>query len=585
MNKTVTINLANSVFHIDEDAFHILQQYLNAIKRAFTNTAGSDEIIADIEARIAELFNARTVTERQVITTKNVEEIIAIMGQPEDYMVDEDIFEDEPKGASKTKGKKLYRDIDNKRIGGVAIGLAHYLGTEALVIRLIFILLIFVNGFGALTYLLLWVLIPKATTTAQKLDMSGKPVNINSIEKKVTENINKVADKVKNADYDKMGSSVKSGTKSVLDSLGEAITFVFSVIGKFIGVMLLIAGFASLIGLFIGMSTVGIMDIVHVPGIDFYEIVNSTNAPAWLVSLLGFITLGIPAFFIGYTGLRMVASTLKRLHSSAIISLVVVWILAVVTISVLGIKQMASHAFSGSVSEKEMLVTSQPIDTLTINMSSSELYELDTNHRYFEGMSLIRKQNGDPILLSKNMRYDIKAVQDSTLSIRVRKDADGSSYDEARTRAKNIQYSYDFGNSTLTLADYFSTTKDQKVRNQRVYNTLYIPIGTAIKFASNAGNYLEWRLHPNDWNLKQRWYNYTWRVTESGALDCLNCEKETETEDYIESSENTNQGLNLTTSENNKIIIDQNGIDIDVKENGDSVRIKIGKDGVKIKTN
>ena len=150
MNKTVNINLANILFHIDEKAFNKLQRYLEAIKRSFAGTAGSDEIIADIEARIAELFHEKMESERQVITMKEVDEVIQIMGQPEDYMVDEDIFEDGPTTSSKPKSKikKLYRDIDNKYIGGVCAGLEHYLGFDALWIRIIFIILALFTGFG-----------------------------------------------------------------------------------------------------------------------------------------------------------------------------------------------------------------------------------------------------------------------------------------------------------------------------------------------------------------------------------------------------------------------------------------------------
>ena len=127
MNKTVNINLANMLFHIDENAFQKLQRYLESIKRSFAGTTGSDEIIADIEARIAELFYEKMENERQVITEKEVDAVIAIMGQPEDYQIDEDIFQDQPSGDGPRqrapKAKKLYRDIDQKYIGGVCAGL------------------------------------------------------------------------------------------------------------------------------------------------------------------------------------------------------------------------------------------------------------------------------------------------------------------------------------------------------------------------------------------------------------------------------------------------------------------------------
>ena len=82
MNKTVNINLAGIFFHIDEDAYLKLQRYLEAIKRSFTDSQDRSEIIADIEARIAELFSERVQNEKQVIRIKEVDEVISVMGQP-----------------------------------------------------------------------------------------------------------------------------------------------------------------------------------------------------------------------------------------------------------------------------------------------------------------------------------------------------------------------------------------------------------------------------------------------------------------------------------------------------------------------
>ena len=135
MNKTVNINLAGIFYHIDEDAYLKLQRYLDAIKRSFTDSQGRTEIIADIEARIAELFSERVQHDRQVIGIKEVDEVISIMGQPEDYLVDDEIFEDDPQSAyqSKTSAtRKLFRDTDNSYIGGVASGLGHYFGIDML---------------------------------------------------------------------------------------------------------------------------------------------------------------------------------------------------------------------------------------------------------------------------------------------------------------------------------------------------------------------------------------------------------------------------------------------------------------------
>ncbi|WP_456437447.1 PspC domain-containing protein, partial [Psychroserpens sp.] len=216
MNKTVNINLAGIFFHIDEDAYLKLQRYLEAIKRSFTDSQGQSEIISDIENRIAELFSERVQNEKQVIRIKEVDDVITIMGQPEDYLVNDEIFEDEPKSSYQrssnsrsTSSKKFYRDTDNSYIGGVSSGLAHYFGIDPIWIRLIWIILIFGAGTGVLLYILLWVLVPEAKTTSEKITMTGEPVNISNIEKKIKDGFDSVSqtvsDTVKNVDLPKQG--------------------------------------------------------------------------------------------------------------------------------------------------------------------------------------------------------------------------------------------------------------------------------------------------------------------------------------------------------------------------------------------
>src|SRR5690606_19949661 len=228
MNKTVNINLAGIFFHIDEDAYLKLQRYLEAIKRSFTDSQGRSEIIADIEARIAELFNERMKNDKQVIRIKEVDEVISIMGQPEDYLVDDEIFEDEPSNTFQEKSKstfskKLFRDKDNSYIGGVASGIGHYLGIDAIWVRLIWIFSAFGSvGTFILIYVLFWILVPEAITTAEKLTMTGEPVNISNIEKKIKdgfENVSQnVSDAVKNMDLPKQGNKIKASSKTFFDT-------------------------------------------------------------------------------------------------------------------------------------------------------------------------------------------------------------------------------------------------------------------------------------------------------------------------------------------------------------------------------
>jgi phage shock protein PspC (stress-responsive transcriptional regulator) len=571
MNKTVDINLANILFHIDEKAYNKLQRYLEAIKRSFTGTPGSDEILADIEARIAELFQEKLENERQVITLKEVDEVITIMGQPEDYMVDEDIFEDAPKTESTrtSRVKKLYRDIDNKYIGGVCSGLEHYLGFDALWIRLIFIFLALFTGFGFIAYILLWILVPEAATTSQKLDMKGEPVNISNIERKVKEGFEDVAEHVKNVDYDKMGEKVKSSGRTFFDAIGDIIMFLFKVFGKFIGILLIVIGAATLIGLFIGLFTVGVLDVIHIPGIDFYDMVNSTDAPVWFVTLLAFFAIGIPFFFLLYLGLKILVNNLKSIGNIAKFSLLGLWLLSLITLAVLGIKQASAHAYTGSTHEDSPLFSEKAPDTLLIRMKSSSLYEHQENVG-INGMTVTHDSNGERLLFSDEIYFDIKISEDSLAYIQIRRDADGSSFEDARARAGNIAYSFTVDGNRVTLDDYLTTPIENKVRDQEVRVNLMVPEGTVLIFDDSAEGHLGRGTRYDEDLYRSEVTDYHWVMQVDGKILCLNCP-----EDVRERE---------TNSGNGHIIIDEEGVDIDLKDNGDTFKMRIDEKGVRIKS-
>ena len=568
MNKTVNINLANILFHIDEKAFNKLQRYLEAIKRSFEGTTGSDEIIADIEARIAELFHEKLENERQVITLKEVDEVINVMGQPEDYMVDEDIFEDAPRPSEKPRKrvKKLYRDIDSKYIGGVCSGLEHYLGIDALWIRLFFIFFALFTGFGFIAYILLWILVPEAATTSQKLDMKGEPINISNIERKVKEGFEDVSEKVKSVDYEKVGNKVKSSTQTFFDTLGDIIMFLFKVVGKFIGILLIIIGAATLIGLFIALFTVGLLDIIHIPGIDFYDMVGTTGTPVWLVSTLAFFAVGIPFFFLLYLGLKILVNNLKSIGNIAKFSLLGLWLLSIIGLSVLGIKQASAHAFTGTVTANETLYFPTDNDSLKIAMRSNDFYEY-RDHMEINDMTLVYNEDGSRLLYSDAVRFDIKKSNDTLAAIRIRKDADGSSFENARNRASNIDFTYAVESNTLQLDDYLTTATENKVRDQEVRVTFYVPTGHVIQFDDNTRRHIG-RTTRYDKDLYRRdIVDYTWIMAEDGELKCLDCPDFTEDTDE-------NDG---------RIIIDENGVDINIKDDEDTFEMKIDEEGLKIK--
>ena len=158
MNKTININLGGVFFHIDEIAYQKLKGYLDAIRRSLSDDPqGRDEIITDIETRIGELLSDKVKDVRQVINEADIDEVIEVMGKPEDYMVDDEIFSDQGYGGyKKGRTKKLYRDGSDKFLGGVSSGIAHYLNVDVIWIRLAWLVAAFGFGFGFIVYPLLY---------------------------------------------------------------------------------------------------------------------------------------------------------------------------------------------------------------------------------------------------------------------------------------------------------------------------------------------------------------------------------------------------------------------------------------------
>ena len=211
MNKTVNINLASTFFHIDENAYSKLKTYLKTLESGFKNTVGMEEILKDVEARIAELFQEIKTNPDYVISEADVDKIIGILGQPEDFLSEPEVEEEQ---TEETTQKKLFRDPDDKYIAGIASGLGHYFGIDTTWVRLILLFLFVFSGGTLVTiYLLFWILIPEAKTTADKLKMKGKPVNISTIEKKIKEEFEEVSSKIKGIDYEKTTSSLKQSRK------------------------------------------------------------------------------------------------------------------------------------------------------------------------------------------------------------------------------------------------------------------------------------------------------------------------------------------------------------------------------------
>jgi phage shock protein PspC (stress-responsive transcriptional regulator) len=564
MNKTVNINLAGIFFHIDEDAYAKLQHYLDAIKRSFTNTQGKEEIIADIEARIAELFNEKKKEDRQVIGIKEVEEVIAIMGQPEDYMVDEEIFEDEPvyTKATKSPGKQLFRDTEHSYVGGVSSGLGHYLGIDFIWVRILWILLtIFSSGAFILIYIALWIFVPEAKTTADKLAMRGEEVTISNIEKKIREGFDNVTGKVKDVDYQKYGNQARNGANSAATAIGDIITFILKVFVKLIGIVLIILAGSVLISLFVGLFTVGTFGIIDAPWSSYVEMAVS-GAPLWLLWLLGFLIVGIPFFFLFVLGLKILVGKLRSIGTPAKLVLLGLWILALVGATVIGIQQATHRAFDGEQVVSETLPISAN-DTLYLGMQSDSNYS-SSIYRSTD-FKIKYNDNDEKVLYSSDVRLIVKATKDSLAKLEVVKSAEGKDYKEAKERAQNIDYNTSFSGNELLLNSFFTSPAEFKYRDQEVKVTLYLPEGTTLFADNNTSTFHRNTDYWGDILISGDEEKFL-KITENEAIceDCPVEDWESDSEDEWNEEGDFNARINSGEEEVN-IQINSRGVTVDKK--------------------
>ncbi|MFP4025920.1 MAG: PspC domain-containing protein [Thiohalospira sp.] len=198
MKTTITVNLGGLVFHIDDDAYEMLNVYLLAIEKQFSSEEERKDIMTDIETRLAELFSEQLEGKRDVIMKDDVSRVIEILGEPEDFCEEAPNKEKyKKKSYTYQANKRLYRDPDNRVLGGVCGGLGAYFNIDPIVFRIIFILIFFGMGSGLIIYIILWIVIPEALTTAQKLEMRGEPVTIENIKKAVRDEFENVRKNMK----------------------------------------------------------------------------------------------------------------------------------------------------------------------------------------------------------------------------------------------------------------------------------------------------------------------------------------------------------------------------------------------------
>jgi phage shock protein PspC (stress-responsive transcriptional regulator) len=517
MKKAIKINLSGIIFHIDDDAYEKLKTYLDSISRHFSNKQESNEIINDIEARIAELFQERITSEAQVITLTIVNEVIDIMGNPEDIAdTVEEPGEQRSFHESYSKSRRLYRDPENSVIGGICGGLGAYFGVDPVIFRLLFVIFFFLGGASILVYVIFWIVLPRAETAAQKLEMRGEKVNVSNLEKKIREEYDTVKDNVKsNYSKAKRSETYKKSERAASDFfevLGKILLVFVKVILIIIGTGFVLAGIGLLIGL-IALPFVG----VHVFPFEAYsfslgDVLLPFTDPVSVTLLVIAITLLllIPIAAMLY-GLVKLIFNIKTRNRGLAVGALTLWIVSL--LAIIGIVAFESSHYSdfGRDSFSQELRIGSDTLYIQINEDQDDYLEdesiLDLDDRWF----LME----DAEAFYGRVNLDLERTEGGVFLIEVEKESKGRSWEKAKENAGNIDYNFRTRGNTLILDPYFSVDLDHKWRFPRVETTVRIPEGKVVVLDRKTRDILEGVRNVNrlsDWNMAGK----SWIMTEEG---------------------------------------------------------------------
>jgi phage shock protein PspC (stress-responsive transcriptional regulator) len=626
MKKNISINISGIIFHIEEDGFETLKSYLDSINKYFSSYEDSEEIIADIESRIAEIFLEKLQEGNQIVSSEDVTALIKTMGNISDFEAIEEEADFDPvlkakadekstsdnasEKSKKTKErrankfyrdlqrkvlggvasgvanyfnldplwirviilfivfglffippigglvilaylimwviipgshlleedkklKKLYRDPDDRVIGGVSAGLAKYFNTSSINIRIIFIVLAVVFGTGIIAYIILWIITPKANSLTDKMQMKGEPVTLSNIDSNI-----------KKSKEPTFGEKSEGTFTKVLLFPFRLIGKIFSGLGRvFAPLLLFLVAFIRVVtGLIISTTAISVIfSILTVGGVLFglyngnwwmwdneftylpIDVFRATVPGTGILFLL--VALFIPFLYLLIAGITVIAK--RRVMSSA-----AGWsILGIWFISLLGAAASLPN-FIRDLRDEGIYRVSEDFeieaDTLTIgiNKISPGLFA-NSNFRWKGGSDWM----SDGKYTSDFTDLDIQVSSNDKFKVEKRFRARGRSFEDAERNAQNLIYNYSVEDDKINFDSELTFSKDVEFRAQEVNVTFYIPEGQPFKIDSGMATLLDYFKYDFSW---RDIYNSTW-MYQDGNLICITCE----------SSENLSQNSSL----------------------------------------
>ncbi len=615
MKKTLSINISGILFHIEEDGYDTLKNYLESINTHFSGYSDSKEIVSDIENRIAEIFLSYLKNNNQVITAENVTRLIEKMGTIADFSsleekeeaeevvdpasddfykyvtppnaepggykklmrmehkkilggvcagiahyfaidalwirliailllfsgnINFDLFDFNPFGwiqvnfgfaglaviayivlwvilpvsyanEENKEIKKLFRNPDDKVLGGVASGLAAYFGVkELLYIRLAFVFLTIAGGSGVVIYLILWIITPVASSITERIKMKGGEITLDSIDSTLKETINPVPPapestlkKVAMTPFRVLGQVIEA-LGSALGSLGK---FLLTLLRLFFGVVIFIFGM-GLVGAPLVTFTLylGIIDPMYYSTVDGFPLEMVTELVPTGLAAAGLGVLAIPGIVILMLGLSVLSK--KNLVGSKFgLVALALWLMCIATLGFQIPRVIAKFK------EEDRVITNTPLTP-------------------GQGVLFLKANDGEEEEFYQRVVLELKGTQDSVLTLNQEYFSRGQSKKQAQENIKKINYEYAVKDSVITFERGFDMKTLGAFRDQKLNLTLAIPYNKPFIMDDSLLDILENTIYKNGYDWEDVRPEAIWVFNEAG-LTCLTCpEKKGERRDW-----------------------------------------------------
>ena len=550
MDKTKNISLGGFSFLIEENAYTALSQYLAEVRQHLQHNSDRDEIIFDVEQRMAELLKERTAN-REVIMHQDVLYLIEVLGKPEQYVEDEEADKATnaaPEASAKafSANKPLYRDIDDRKIGGVLSGMAHYFNISPTMLRIAFavcLILCFVvsyrwiflfNGVSwaiIILYILLWMIVPAAVTTAQKLEMQGAAVTLDSL-----------------ASYKSSSTTSTEWHKSYSDKILWGVigglaeyTSVSSTWLRLIYLLLILVCIPVYVGISIALIVAYlVLTLLLKPktvapsaepnsnptAASTSAVPNSNPKRGSLLLTVILVILALPLLFsliaviMGIFGLTsasglsllllddylpfMISNPIQRfaLYSSVFLLLLVPLSLLILVVVRLSYKRFRGTRVWGILTfiafiaaligliisvggtAKEFFIENNFERKINIPTTSDTLH---ISIKTKSGNSLALTVDADTLLVQReSYLHNILPTNESEPYLLCRQTAMGRTRSQAAQNAKNIRIPLEIKDNHIAIPEYYEIIRGNTYRGQNVYYQLYLPVG---KYIRNAKSY------------------------------------------------------------------------------------------------